>query len=81
MPSNDCHRLGFAFAVIPFVTTLAHAEPVCRSFARAGIPGDAAISALPDGTVWYANRSGNRLTRVNPDQTLTRAVSCIAVSC
>jgi virginiamycin B lyase len=47
------------------------ANPGCRSLPRDGIAGDAATAALRDGTVWYANRSGNRLTRINPDRSLT----------
>jgi virginiamycin B lyase len=47
------------------------ANPACRSLPRDGIAGDAATAALRDGTVWYANRSGNRLMRINPDRSLT----------
>lgn len=46
-------------------------SPVCRSLPRDGIAGDAATALPRDGTVWYANRSGNRLTRINPDRSLT----------
>lgn len=49
-------------------------SPVCRSFARTGTAGDAAISALPDGRVWYADKSGTRLVRIAPDLSRTPIV-------
>jgi virginiamycin B lyase len=50
------------------------ASPVCRSFARTGTAGDAALSALPDGGVWYADRNGTRLVRIAPDRSRTPIV-------
>lgn len=43
-------------------------SPVCRSFERTGTAGDAALSALPDGGVWYADKSGTRVVRIAPDR-------------
>lgn len=50
------------------------ATPVCRSFERTGTSGDAALSALPDGSVWYADKTANRLVRIAPDRTRTAIV-------
>jgi len=54
--------------------SVAAATPICNTFTRGGGPSDPAIVTAPDGTVWYANISGNRLMRVGPDRRETPVI-------
>jgi virginiamycin B lyase len=47
------------------------AKPLCRAFQRSGDEHDVALSARADGTVWYADRGGNRIVRIAADGTQT----------
>lgn len=58
-------------AAAPADAPPAIATPVCRAFERPGANLDAATHARPDGAVWYADRSGNRIVRLGPDRART----------